>query len=114
MDIATSFSKMISSTLEKIRRNNKLIESERKKTNPTFLEIIECLKTEDETLAYLLLKWYFKKYEDTDIMESDNAIDDFLKQQTNSKKQCNDYVTCGCGFDEDEDDYVRSCMGASC
>lgn len=103
MNAATSFSKMISSTLEKIRRNNKLVENERKKTNPTFLEIIECLKTEDETLAYLLLKWYFKKYEDTDIMDSENIIDDFLKQ-TKPKKQHNDYVSGGCGCD-DEDDF---------
>lgn len=117
----TNITKIVGSSFERIKRHNKLLDETRKQYNPTFLEIMEELKNDDKTLFNMLMVWYMSKNSNTDITKNENInniIDDFLKQQTELDIQRNDhinngYITCGCGFD-DEDDYVRSCMGAAC
>ena len=122
-DIFTNITKKAGNVLEQIRRNNKLLESNRKQYNPTFLEIMEELQKDDKTLASMLLFWYMQRHSTNDL-EFNKIVNEIESEMSKlgliqtgdvciggscgsikQKKQKHSY-SCGCGFDEDD---IASC-----
>lgn len=123
-DIFTNMTKKAGNVLEQIRRNNKLLESNRKQYNPTFLEIMEELQKDDKTLASMLLFWYMQRHSTNDLefnkivneietemsklglIQTGDSIIGASCGSSKSKKQKRSY-SCGCGFEDLEE--LASC-----
>lgn len=108
-DFLTNMTKRTGNVLEKIRRNNKLIESQRKQYNPTFVEIMEELQKDDKTLYAMLMFWYMQKHSMND-KEFNKIIEQIEKEMRNSYiiptadyigGSCGTIVSGSCGWEDD-------------
>ena len=107
----TDFTKITGDVIAKIKNNNKLIDELNKRYNPTFLEIIEDLQENDETLAKMLLLWYMTKYS-IDESKIDDIMADIRKEYTKVKRKAltNDSYEYTCGR---SNNYSSGCGGSS-
>lgn len=84
MNTISKLTSQIGNVLAEIRERNKVIEAAQKRSNPTFMEIIEDLEKDDKTLCNMLLLWYCNKYLE-DPVDMDAIVED-LKKVIKTKK----------------------------
>lgn len=113
MDIFTGITKNVGKIIANIQENNKIFDELNKKYNPTFVEIIDELKEEDNSLLLALLYDWYRRRNNLDFNQVKKELDEMRELNSDEYKEKRlretfkkrKFSSSGCGFEEDEDDY---------